>query len=78
MIMRVFGGLLFIVGILWVVVAITLDTTAGSSYNNLGLLFSQFENVVIGCFIMLCGTVLFCAAHCALCLFDVIEERDKA
>lgn len=57
--MRVFGLLAIIFGMVWVIVSIFLDTSNGSQFNNIGLLFSQFENIVIACFMVLCGIVLF-------------------
>lgn len=59
--MRVFGCFVLLVGIVWVFVALNMDTTV-SSYNervhNIGFVSDKQNHVIIGCFIILYGLII--------------------
>lgn len=72
--MKIFGLLAVLIGIAWLIVSLFIDTTNGTQFNNIGLLFSQFESIVTACFILLCGVVLFSTAV----VIDAISVNHKA
>jgi hypothetical protein len=56
--MKTFGIILLVIGVFWVIIGLCLPTAADyGSTLNLGLLFNQFEQIVIGCFVALIGSV---------------------
>ncbi len=55
--MHRFGRFLLLVGIVWLIVALNMDTSV-SSVHNIGLISSKQNHVIIGCFIILYGLLV--------------------
>ncbi|MCA6927774.1 zinc ribbon domain-containing protein [Pectobacterium versatile] len=57
--MKGFGSFVLVIGVIWLLVAINMDTTVvttmGSRVNNIGLLADKQNHIMIGAFIILCG-----------------------
>lgn len=60
--MKIIGLIFIIVGIVLGYVFLFLDTTNGTGFNNIGLLFHQIEFVIISCVFVLSGIALFCTS----------------
>lgn len=57
--MKIIGLIFIIFGIVLGDVFLFLDTTNGTGFNNIGLLFRQIEFVIISCVFVLSGIALF-------------------
>jgi len=60
--MKAFGYVVLVVGVIWLLVAFNLDTSVTTGYgtrvNNIGLMASKQNHIVIGAFITLCGLLM--------------------
>lgn len=60
--MKTLGYVALVVGFIWLLVAFNLDTSVSTGYgtrvNNIGLMASKQNHIVIGAFITLCGLLM--------------------
>ncbi|UAN55337.1 zinc ribbon domain-containing protein [Serratia sp. JSRIV004] len=60
--MKTFGYVAFVVGVIWLLVAFNLDTSVSTGYgtrvNNIGLMASKQNHILIGAFITFCGLLM--------------------
>lgn len=60
--MRTIGWLVLFIGVIWLVAALNMNVAVSNGYggyvNNLGLMASQQNHIIIGAFVSLCGLLL--------------------
>lgn len=60
--MKTLGYVAFVVGVIWLLVAFNLDTSVSTGYgtrvNNIGLMASKQNHILIGAFITFCGLLM--------------------
>lgn len=60
--MKVLGWFALIIGVIWIITAMNMDVSVVTDYgervNNIGLIASRQNHIIIGLFITLCGLLM--------------------
>lgn len=59
--MKGFGWIVLVAGVVWLLVALNMDVTIGTGYgrvNNIGLMASRQNHIIIGAVVTLCGLLM--------------------
>lgn len=88
--MRNIGFLILAVGVIWVLVALNIDTSVATGYggrvNNIGLMANKQNQIVIGGIVIVCGLIIsvFCKStpsykivKCPFCAEDINRDALK-